>query len=111
MTLVSRKLKFQFLFSGVVVLVALLVTWIIMSDSSPLYDYFLWHGGLPNTWGMTTLIPYIVSAMLAYQSATQRTSWKVLHHRLYERRCGQIAARSNNSLDRSADSLFLNLID
>jgi uncharacterized membrane protein len=65
MTLVSRKLKFQFLFSGVVVLVALLVTWIIMSDSSPLYDYFLWHGGLPNTWGMTTLIPYIVSAMLA----------------------------------------------
>jgi hypothetical protein len=64
MTLVSRKLKFQLLFSGVVVLVALSVTWIIMGESSPLYDYFIWHGGLPNTWGMTTLIPYIVSAMI-----------------------------------------------
>jgi len=47
-----------------VVLVALSVTWLIMGDSSPLHDYFVWHVSLPNTWGMTTLIPYIFSAMI-----------------------------------------------
>lgn len=65
MTRASRKLKFQLVFSSLVVLCALLVTWLIMGDSSPLHDYFLWHGDLPNTWAMTTLIPYIFSAMIA----------------------------------------------
>jgi hypothetical protein len=64
MTSASRKLKFQLVFSSLVVLCALLVTWLIMGDSSPFHDYFLWHVDLPNTWAMTTLIPFIFSAMI-----------------------------------------------
>ena len=47
-----------------VVLSALLVTWLIMGESSPLYNYFVWHVGLPNTWAMTTVIPFIFSAVV-----------------------------------------------
>ena len=64
MSLASQKLKFRLVFSTLVVLVALLVTWLIMGDSSPLHDYFLWHVTPKNIWGMTSLIPYIVSAMI-----------------------------------------------
>jgi hypothetical protein len=65
MTLAARKLKFQLVFSIVVVLSALFVTWLIMGDSSPFYNYFLWHGDLPNTWTMTTMIPFIFSALIS----------------------------------------------
>jgi hypothetical protein len=65
MSLASRKLKFQLVFSSLVVLWALLVTWLIMGDSSPLHEYFLWHVHLPNTWAMTTLIPFILSAVIS----------------------------------------------
>lgn len=65
MSLASSKLKFQLVFSSLVMLGALLVTWLIMGDSSPLHDYFLWHVDLPNTWGMTTLIPFIFSAVIS----------------------------------------------
>jgi hypothetical protein len=64
MSLASQKLKFQLVFSSLVVLCALLVTWLILSDSSPFHDYFLRHGDLPNTWAMTTIIPYIFGAMI-----------------------------------------------
>ena len=36
-----------------------------MGDSSPLHNYFIWHVDLPNTWAMTTLIPFIFSAMIS----------------------------------------------
>ena len=65
MSFASRKLKFQVVFSCLVVLCALLVTWLIMGDSSPFHDYFLWHVDLPNIWAMTTVIPYILGAMIA----------------------------------------------
>ena len=65
MSLASRKLKFRLVFSILVVLSALLVTWLIMADSSPFHNYFLWHGDLPNIWAITTLIPFILSAMIA----------------------------------------------
>jgi hypothetical protein len=65
MSLASWKLTFQLVFSSLLMLLALLVTWLIMGDSSPLHEYFLWHGDLPNTWAMTTLIPYIFGALIA----------------------------------------------
>lgn len=65
MSLASRKLKFQLRFSSLVVLWALLVTWLIMAESSPLHEYFLWHVHLPNTWAMTTLAPFILSAVIS----------------------------------------------
>jgi hypothetical protein len=64
MSLASWKLKFRLVFSSLIMLLALLVTWLIMGDSSPLHEYFLWHGDLPNTWAITTLIPYIIGALI-----------------------------------------------
>jgi hypothetical protein len=52
-------------FSSLVVLLALLVTWLIMGDNSPFHNYFIWHVDLPNTWAMTTVIPFIVSAIIS----------------------------------------------
>ena len=62
-TSIAAQLKFQIVFSVIVVAVALLFTWLIMGESSPFADYFVWHGDLPNLWAMTTLIPYIVGAV------------------------------------------------
>ena len=59
----AQTLKFQLIFTTTVVVVALLLTWLIMGDSSPFHDYFLWHVGLRNAWGMTMLVPYIISAI------------------------------------------------
>ena len=65
MSLAARKLKFQLIFSSLVVLLTLLLTWIILGESSPLHDYFLWHGELPDIWAMTTLMPFMVSAIIS----------------------------------------------
>ena len=61
----SRKLKFQLIFIAIVVILAELLTWLIMGESSPFQEYFLWHPGLRNMWGMTMLGPYIIGALIA----------------------------------------------
>ena len=47
----ERKLKFQLVFSSLVVLSALLVTWLIMGESAPFHNYFIWHVDLPKYLG------------------------------------------------------------
>ena len=64
MSLAARKLKFQLVFSSLLVVLALLVTWLLLGESSPLHDYFVWHGELPDVWAMTTLLPFILSALI-----------------------------------------------
>ena len=44
-------------------LMGLLLTWLILGDSSPFHNYFLWHGTIPNLWAMTMILPYIVGAV------------------------------------------------
>jgi hypothetical protein len=61
----SQKLKFQVVFSSLVVVGALVVTWLVLGDRSPFHDYFLWHGALPNIWRLTIIIPFILSAMIS----------------------------------------------
>ena len=65
MSLASQKLKFQLVFSLLVVLCALFLTWLILGDSSPLHNYFIWHVTLPNIWAMTVVLPFIFSAVLS----------------------------------------------
>jgi hypothetical protein len=65
MFLGSRKLKFQCMFSSLVVLLALLVTWLIAGESSPFNDYFIWHADLKNVWSITTAIPFILSGIIS----------------------------------------------
>ena len=60
----AQTLKFQLIFTTTVVVVALLLTWLIMGDSSPFHDYFLWHVDLPNLWGMTIFVPYLIGVII-----------------------------------------------
>jgi hypothetical protein len=48
LTLLRRRL----LFTGCVVAGAAILSWVLLADSSPLRNYFLWHTSLPNTWAM-----------------------------------------------------------
>jgi hypothetical protein len=62
---VSRKAKFHLSCAVAVLLMALIVNWLLVGESSPFADYFLWHVGLPNMWGALNIIPAIISFVMA----------------------------------------------
>ena len=39
--------------------------WFVTGDSSPLHEYFLWHGGLPNLFSRVHIGPYIVGMVVS----------------------------------------------
>ena len=43
---------------------AILLTWLILGDTSPFNDYFLWHVGIPNFWRLLNAAPFIAGAMI-----------------------------------------------
>lgn len=61
----SQKLKFQVVFSSLVVIDALLITWLILGDSSPFADYLIRHTDLQNAWQTTVLVPFLFSAVIS----------------------------------------------
>ncbi len=63
-SLAAQKLMFQVVFSSLVVVAGLTVTWLLLADSSPFHEYFLWHTGIQDVWQITVIVPYIVSAMI-----------------------------------------------
>jgi hypothetical protein len=62
---VLSRTKFRLSFSGIVAFSALILNWLLLGDSSPFHQYFLWHGDLPNMWGAINIIPVIGSAIVA----------------------------------------------
>lgn len=56
----------KWIFAGAFAAAALLVTWLTEAESSPLYDYFIWHVGFPNFWALINTIPYAVA--IVFQS-------------------------------------------
>ena len=58
-------MKFRLTFSSIFALGSLLVNWLVLGESSPFHDYFLWHEGLPNLWLMLNIVPVIGSAIIA----------------------------------------------
>jgi hypothetical protein len=62
-SLAAQRLKFQLVFSCVVIVVGLVVTWLLLAESSPFHD-FMRNSGLADVWYVTTIGPYIVSAMI-----------------------------------------------
>ena len=64
-SLASRRLKFRLVFTVVFVAATLFITWMILADSSPLHDYFIWYTTLPNLWAVTIFIPYVLAALLS----------------------------------------------
>lgn len=63
--LASQKLKFQVVFSSLVVAGALLVTWLILGDSSPFDNYFTRHSDVPDAWRITMVIPLLFGVMIS----------------------------------------------
>jgi hypothetical protein len=53
------------LFSSIVVAAALLVTWLILGESSPFDDYFTSHSNLPDAWRTTMMILFFLSVLLS----------------------------------------------
>ena len=64
-SIASRKLKFRLIFSIVIAGLAQLLNWLILGDTSPFHRYFVWHGDLPNAWGMTMLPAFLLSALIS----------------------------------------------
>src|SRR5215510_1214163 len=43
---------------------ALFITWLAFSESSPFHGYFLSHTAIPNLWGAVNIFPVIVAALI-----------------------------------------------
>ena len=43
-----------------VALGACLVSWLVIGETSPFADYFLWHVGIPNLWSSLHVFPYLL---------------------------------------------------
>ena len=63
--LASRKLKFQAKFSLVVVAGGLLITWLVLGQTSPFESYFANHGEIPEWWRVTVIIPMLISVVIS----------------------------------------------
>lgn len=59
------RLQFHFLFSALFVLAFGVISWLVMSESSPFREYFLWHVELPNLLRWFHLGPAIIGIMLS----------------------------------------------
>lgn len=59
-----RRLKERLIFSTIFAIGAVLFTWILVAESSPLADYFRSHDGLPDIWLALNWVPYIVGAVI-----------------------------------------------
>jgi len=59
------KPKFQIIFSSIISLIAVAITWSLSAYNSPLYEYGLWHVWLPNLWGMMNIIPAIFGLIVS----------------------------------------------
>ena len=45
--------------------VALLLTWLLLDETSPLEEYFLWHVGVPNFWRALNAAPFIIGSVIS----------------------------------------------
>ena len=59
------RTKFRFIFSALLAFGGLIVNWLILGDSSPFHEHFLWHADIPDWWGAMNIVPVICSAIVA----------------------------------------------
>ena len=48
-----------------VALIALFLTWLLLDDTSPLDEYFLWHVDIPNYWRLLNAVPFIAGSIIS----------------------------------------------
>ena len=56
---------FRVVFSSLLAVAALIVNWLVLGDSSPFHEHFLWHSELPNLWAALHIVPVIGAAIVA----------------------------------------------
>lgn len=63
----SRRIsiKRRLVGSVLVALGAILLTWLILGESSPFEEYFSFHTTLPNLWRTLNALPFIAGAVLS----------------------------------------------
>src|SRR4051812_46579764 len=59
-----QKFRFNILFATCGVALFALASWLVMADSSPLHEYFLYHVTLPNLWSLVHIIPVIIGSLV-----------------------------------------------
>jgi hypothetical protein len=57
--------KQRLIFSGLIALGVVVLTWVVHGESSPFAEYFPSSGGLRNVWMLFNVLPFIASAMLS----------------------------------------------
>jgi len=50
--------------SFIVGTIALFISWLVLSEASPLENYFLWHSGVRNMWALLNIVPVIAAALI-----------------------------------------------
>ncbi|SRR6266496_3015659 len=60
-----RGIKERLIFSSLIALGAVLLTWILHGESSPVADYFLLHNGFPNFWLTLDALAFILGAVIS----------------------------------------------
>ena len=61
----NRRIKSRIVFSLLLSVSALIVNWLVLGDSSPFHEHFLWHSDLRNLWAAMHIVPVICSAIVA----------------------------------------------
>lgn len=57
----------KLIFPAVFALAAVTVDWLIQGETSPFYQYFIWHAGLPNFWAFLNTIPYVLAIVVGIE--------------------------------------------
>ena len=52
-----------------VAVVALFLDWLLLGETSPFAEYFLWHVGIPNGWRALNAVPFIAGAVMSHGHA------------------------------------------
>ena len=63
--LLEDGIKRRLVVSVLVALGAILITWLILGESSPFDDYFSTHTAIPNLWRMLNALPFIAGGVLS----------------------------------------------
>lgn len=60
----SSVSKFRMSFAFIFAIAATVIVWLLLSDSSPLYFYFLYHVTIPNMMRKLIVVPYVIMMIL-----------------------------------------------
>ena len=65
MTQHRARYSFNLQFAAVATLICAAVNWLVMAETSPLHDYFLWHTSIPNLLRTLHTVPFIAALLVS----------------------------------------------